>query len=54
MGNRTIYIIIAVVIILVIFGYTGGWFGGGTPVPATMTPAPATTAPAPATGTTNP
>ncbi len=47
MGNRTIYIIIAVVIILVIFGYTGGWFDGSTPVPATTTPAPAT-------GTTSP
>ena len=49
MGNRTIYIIIAVVIVLAILGYAGGWFGSGTPVPATTTPAPATTAPAPAT-----
>ena len=39
--NRTIYIIVAVVIVLAIVGYAGGWFGGGTPVPAT-TPAPAT------------
>ena len=49
MDKRTIYIIVAVVIVLAILGYALGWFGGSAPPPATTAPtAPTPAAPAPA------
>jgi hypothetical protein len=42
MDRRTIYIVLAVVVVLAVVGYSLGWFGGSAPEP---------TAPA-ATGTT--
>ena len=49
MDRRTIYIIVAVVVVLAILGYSLGWFGGSAPPPAAtaQTPAPAATEPAP-------
>lgn len=51
MDKRTIYIIVAVVVVLAILGYSFGWFGGSAPPPAATAPAPATppaaTSPAP-------
>jgi hypothetical protein len=44
MDKRTIYIIVAVVVVLAILGYGLGWFGGSPP-PAATAPAPATPAP---------
>jgi hypothetical protein len=50
MDKRTIYIIVAVVIVLAILGYGLGWFGGSEPPPTATPPAATTPAtPAPAT-----
>jgi hypothetical protein len=46
MSNRTIYVVVAVVVVLAIVGYTSGWFG--SPAPEATAPA-APSAPAPAT-----
>jgi hypothetical protein len=46
MNSRKIYIVVAVVAILAILGYTSGWFGGATPPPAVTAPAPTPAAPA--------
>ena len=50
MNSRMVYIVVAVVVILAVLGYTSGWFGGATPPPAVTAPTPAAPAePAPAT-----
>jgi hypothetical protein len=53
MDKRTVYIIVAVVVVLAVLGYALGWFGRAAPPAATTAPAPASppaaTAPAPAT-----
>ncbi len=38
MDKRTIYIIVAVVVVLAILGYALGWFGGSAPPPAATVP----------------
>ena len=55
MDKRNIYIIVAIVVVLAVVGYSLGWFGGSAPEPAATAPTPAPEAPAttaPATGTT--
>ena len=51
MDKRTIYIVVAVVIVLALLGYSMGWFRSAPPPPAPPAVAPAapapTTAPAP-------
>jgi hypothetical protein len=46
-NSRMIYIVVAVVVILAVLGYTSGWFGGATPPPAVTAPTPAPATPAP-------
>lgn len=47
MDKRTIYIVVAVVIVLALLGYSMGWFRSAPPPPAPPAVAPAAPAPAP-------
>lgn len=50
MSQRNIVIVLAIVVIVVLLGWSRGWFGGSAPAPVAPATAPTTTAPA--TGTT--